>query len=82
MGSESTCDDGQDVVGGLAALGWQLCVAIGQALVSEPGLLEFQFVRVSTFVFFHEIRLENLVVRYRGKIIKVSWIGPGQNGGF
>ena len=36
----------------------------------------------SRHVFVCKIILENLVVRYRGKIIKVFWRDPGQNGGF
>ncbi len=46
--------------------------------------LGFGIFRFSIFemCFFCIIYLENLVVRYRGKIIKVSWVDPGQNGGF
>ena len=56
----------------------------GWALVSEPGFWDFQIIRLLIFEIWYSCKmlLGNLVVRYRGKIIKVSWIGPGQNGRF
>ena len=54
------------------------------APVSEPGFLDVHIFRFSIIeiCFWCKIILENPVVRYRGKIIKVSWIDPGQNEGF
>ena len=52
------------------------------ALVSEPGFWDFQIFRFLIFDIcsFRNMFLGNLVVRYRGKIIKAFWIDPGQNG--
>ena len=51
------------------------------ALVKEPGFLDFQISRIAILeiFLFCKIILENLVVGYRGKIIKVFWRDPGQN---
>ena len=44
--------------------------------------LDFQISRFSILeIFSLHHYLGNLVVRYRGKIVKVFWIDPGQNGG-
>ena len=57
----------------------EMCVMSGHLLVNLGfGFSDFRF---SKYVVCNTF-LENLVVKYRGKLIKVFWIDPGQNGGF
>ena len=51
-------------------------------LLVNLGLGIFRFSDFRYFCVFTNFVLGNLVVRYQGKFIQVSWIDPGQNGRF
>ena len=64
------------IVGAFLVLYW--------ALVSEPGFWDFSKFQIVDYRYLScpFVLLRNMVVRYQAKTMKVSWIDPGQNGGF
>ena len=62
--------------------GGTLDIAIASSTKSRITLLSHGGISMCGGTDFDRTIFDNIVVRYRGKIIKVFWIDPGQNGGF